>query len=157
MSTCYQNALLLINTMTTPSMTFRERPCIPFMAASMLAEQACSSVTVECANGTLLEFYKDGTVHETLPHGDQTLFPPKPRYTLSGDYTLPVFEFGYLAFESRTKGNYFEFNTDGSVVYRHDRTTFLWGPEFPTQEVEGVARYSMRDYDAMDECRDSYS
>jgi hypothetical protein len=78
---------------------------------------------------------------------------------LSGAYTLPVFDFGYPSFESRTKGNYFEFNEDGSVLYRYDGTTFLWGPEFPTQEVEGVARYFMRDYDddSMDECGGSYS
>ena len=168
MSACFQNAWLLLHGLSTPIITFRERPCMPAKDAPLLEKDNCSSVKVLCANGKILEWFKDGTVHETLQNGDTTIFPAKPTYSTfaRGSYTFANFFLGYLSFEARTHGNYFEFHRSGAVIYRNSGISFLWSPEFPAKEVEGAVSHSIFcDFDEQEEdnnfwrCerRDSYS
>ena len=153
MSACYQNAWLLVHTMAVPIITFRERPCMPLAAEARFAENDCNSVRVVCANGTVLEWYKGGAVEETLPNGDKTIFPGKPTYEcfLKGTYVLAEFFLGYLSFQPRVRGNYFEFKNDGAVMYRNNGFTLFWSPPFPAREVEGKISYSICSFDNDDE------
>ena len=167
MSACFQNAWLLLHGLSTPIITFRERPCMPAKGVPILEKNDCSSVKVLAANGTIVEWFKDGTVHETLQNGDTTIFPAKPTYStfMRGSYTFANFFMGYLSFEGRTDGNYFEFHRGGAVIYRNSGISFLWSPEFPAKEVEGTLSHSIFcDFDDQEEdnfwrCerRDSYS
>lgn len=149
MKSCYQNAWLLIDSIGTPIITFRERPCMPAKAKHIAAQDNCTSVKVVCTNDVVIEWYTDGTVKETLPNGDKTIFPARPTYTsfLNGSYVFAQFFLGYLLFQPQLHGNYFEFRRDGATMYRQNGLTFLWSPEFPGKEVEGAITYSVADYD----------
>ena len=165
MSACYQNAWLLIHGMATPIITFRERPCIPAQAVAALTRRHCGSVRVACDKGIILDCYPDGTIQETLPQGDTTIFPAKPTYAafLRGSYTSAEFYQGYLIFQTHEHRNYFEFHSDGSVVYRKNACTFLWSRDFPVSELQGTIFYSPCDFDdqpddeSLCERSDSYS
>ena len=163
MSSYFQNAWLLIHTITSPIITFRERPCMPAKALSRLAAGNCYCVRVTATNGTVTEWFKDGVVQEILPNGDKTIFPSKPTYESFkyGTYTMAEFYLGYLSVQPQLGGNYFEFHKDGAVMYRHNSRTFLWSPSFPAKEVEGCITYSVLEGDDDDfwmrERRDSYS
>ena len=134
-------------------MTFRERPCMPATTEARFAQDDCNSVRVTCANGTVIEWYKGGTVQETLPNGDKTIFPGRPTYSsfLKGTYTLAEFFLGYLSFQPQTSGNYFEFHRNGAVMYRRNGFTFFWSTEFPARETVGEAQYSICDSEHDDE------
>jgi hypothetical protein len=149
MTSWYQNAWLLLDSMSTPIITFRERPCMPAKVMPIAAQENCTSVKVVCANDVVVEWYKDGTVKETLPNGDKTIFPARPTYStyLSGSYVFAEFFLGYLLFQNQQYGNYFEFKANGTTVYRRNGLTFLWSPEFPGKEVEGVITYTVGEYD----------
>ena len=163
MSACYQNAWLLINTVSTPIITFRERPCMPAKAKHIAVQDNCMSVKVVCENGTVIEWYPDGTVQETLPNGNKTIFPAKPTYTsfLNGSYILAEFFLGYLSFQPYLRGNYLEFNANGVTIYRRNGQTFLWSQEFAAKEVDGVISFSIGNFDDEDfwrsERSDSFS
>jgi hypothetical protein len=153
MSGWYQNAWLLVNTMASPITTFRERPCMPAAAEARLSQDDCNSVRVVCANGVVLQWFKDGALQETLPNGDKTIFPARPtqRSFVNGSYVLAEFFLGYLSFQPRASGNYFEFHADGGIMYRHNGFTLFWSPPFPAKEVQGQITYSICDLENEDE------
>ena len=153
MSSCFQNAFLLIDTMATPITVFRERPCMPRAAEARFAEDNCNSVRVTCANGTAYDWYKGGIVQETHPNGDKIIFPARPTYKsfIDGSYILAEFFLGYLSFQHQLRGNYIEFKQDGSTMYRRNGSTIFWSPLFPAQEVEGRITYSICSFDNDDE------
>lgn len=153
MSACYQNAWLLAHSMATPIITFRERPCIPASTQARFAQDDCNSLRVTCADGTVVEWYKGGTVQQKLPNGDKIIFPGRPTYSsfLKGAYTLPEFFLGYLSFQPQTSGNYFEFHGNGAVMYRRNGLTLFWSPEFPAREVTGEIQYLVYDSEDDDE------
>ena len=163
MYSCFQNAWLLINTMTTPIITFRERPCMPAKAAEHLADEMCDCVRITSPDGLITEWFKDGIVQETWPNGDKTIFPGKPTYESFryGTYRFAEFYLGYLTVQSQFSGNYFEFHKNGAVVYRHNHRSFLWSPPFPAKEVVGDITYSLLEFDdnetLLRERCDSYS
>ena len=136
---------------------------MPSNGAVLLEKDSCLSVKLQCPNGVLVEWYKDGSVQETLPNGDTTVFPAKPMHTafLRGSYIFAEFFLGYMSFQGRTHGNYFEFHAGGVTVYRNGGTTFLWSQEFPARELEGTLSDSIVcDFDdefGESEHRDSYS
>lgn len=134
--------------MSTPIITFRQRPCMPAKAVSIAAQDNCSSVKLVCANEVVLEWFKDGTVQETLPNGDKTIFPARPTHSafLYGSYVFSEFFLGELLFQPQLHGNYFEFRGDGATLYRRNGSSFLWSPEFPGIEMDGVLSYSVGDY-----------
>ena len=153
MSSCFQNAFLLINTMATPITVFRERPCMPQAAEARFAEDDCNSVRVICANGSVFEWYKGGTVQETQPNGDKILFPARPTHEsfINGSYILAEFFIGYVSFQQQFRGNYIEFKEDGSTIYRRNGSTIFWSPPFPAREIEGEITYSICNFDSEDE------
>jgi hypothetical protein len=144
--------------MTTPIITFRERPCVPWNVAPMLLKEECESIKIRTPCGIYVEWYKDGAILETLPNGDMTIFPGKPTAEVyrTGAYMFSEFYLGYMTNPTYTQGNYFEFHPEGSVIYRHRGTSFLWTKEFPGREIWGDVTYSMGMFDD-DECRDSIS
>ena len=153
MTAWYQNAWLLVNTMASPIITFRERPRMPATAEARFSQDDCTSVRVVSENGVVLQWFKDGTVQETCPNGDKTIFPARPTQTafLTGSYVLAEFFLGYLSFQARSSGNYFEFHPDGGILYREKGCTLFWGPPFPAKEVEGHITYSICDLENEDE------
>lgn len=158
MTSCYQNAWLLIHTMSTPIITFRERPCMPADAQ----HSDWTSVTLHCLNGIVLTWYKDGSVEETLPNGDKTIFPARPTLAafLDGSYVLAEFFLEERMLNRQLHGNYFEFRGDGATLYRRNGSSFLWSPEFPAKGCDGVLSYCFNDYDDdswITERRDSFS
>ena len=162
MSSCFQNAWLLVSNMTTPIITFRERPCMPSRVAPALSRADIESVKIRTEHGILVEWFKDGAIQETLPNGDTTIFPAKPTVDVfgAGIYSFSEFYMGYMTARTYITGNYFEFHSDGSVIYRHNGSTFLWSREFPGREVAGHVSYSMGEFDPdslMYDRRDSFS
>jgi hypothetical protein len=126
---------------------------MPLTAEARFAQNNCTSVRVACENGTVVEWYKDGTVQEILPNGDKTIFPGRPTHSsfLKGSYTLAEFFLGYLSFQPQNSGNYFEFHHNGAVMYRRNGFTFFWSPEFPVREITGQITYSICDSEQDDE------
>jgi hypothetical protein len=167
MLSCYQNAYMLLPTMISPIIIFRERPVIPLSAEHYLSEADCGSVTVEAVDGTIFQWFKDGTVYVVEQTGIKIIFPGRPPLSVlaKGKITTAEFFMNYLSFQAYSTGNYIEFNRNGSVIYRRGGITFLWSPEFSTQTVQGRISCSriMRDEDISDdefwlrERRDSYS
>jgi hypothetical protein len=142
MSACYQNAWLLMKTIPTPIITFRQRPCMSAAAEELLRRSA--SVEISTANSTSIIWYSDGRVKETLSNGDITLFPVKPTYAsfLTGSYQFTEFSLGEDIVSEKVAGNYLEFHGDGSVIYRTNGTTFLWTTEFPTEPIRGIIYFT---------------
>jgi len=166
-TSCYQVAFVLESTTTaTPVIKFRERPCIPLEAVNLLKEGTYNSVKVVCADETIFECYKDGTIQEILVSGEKTIFParPSPATYLDGSYRLAYFFQGYLDFQNHLRGNYFEFHANGTTIYRCNGITCIWSTEFPAHQIEGTVSVITSD---IDECvpedywryerRDSYS
>jgi hypothetical protein len=164
MTSCFQNAWLLIKGVSSPIITFRERPCISESVLHTARQRKnCGLLRIICNSGIILDWHPDGTIEEILPQGDKTIFPGKPTYSsfLRGSHTFAEFNLGYITFNTYEQKNYFEFHSDGTVLYRRDGHTFLWSRDFPTQGVEGTVAFSLCDFDDdkydIYERRDSYS
>jgi hypothetical protein len=126
---------------------------MPATAEARFSQDDCNSVRVVSANGAVLQWFKDGTVQETHPNGDKTIFPARPtqQSLVNGSYVLSEFFLGYLSFQPRVSGNYFEFHPDGGILYRHKGCTLFWSPPFPAKDVEGEITYSICDFENDDE------
>ena len=135
---------------------------MPSRVAPALSRADIESVKIRTEHGILVEWFKDGAIQETLPNGDTTIFPAKPTVDVfgAGIYSFSEFYMGYMTTRTYITGNYFEFHSDGSVIYRHNGSTFLWSREFPGREVAGHVSYSMGEFDPdslMYDRRDSFS
>lgn len=126
----------------------------------MLSRPSTESVKIRTEGGILVEWFKDGVIQETLPNGDVTIFPGKPTLDVfrKGSYVFSEFYLGYMIPRTYTRGNYFEFHGDGSVIYRHNGHSFLWSQDYPGREVVGHVSYSIWNFDPDEpERRDSFS
>lgn len=145
-----------------PMISFRERPIMPSRAESRLKEDSCGSIFVFDASGAEYKWHKDGTVYVIEADGTKTIFPARPTYDVFIDGSLGFADFFLrnLSLQIYTQGNYIEFGPTGTVIYRRNGLTFLWGKQITGKEVEGELSSTtiMTDEDFwLSERRDSYS
>jgi hypothetical protein len=135
---------------------------MPSHAAWRLKEESCGSILLRDSSGTEYQWYKDGTVYCCEADKTKIIFPARPTHTvfLNGSLGFADFFLRNLSFQRYTHGNYIEFCSNGTVVYRRNGVTFHWSKDFLGKEMEGELSSTtiMTDDDFwMSERRDSYS
>ena len=133
MSTWYQTAYVC-GSSPMPLMQILDRPLAPV--------EYDGTVRVTDVSGVQYTWYSDGSVHVIRPDGVQHIFPSRPTFGvfLNGHYSCAEMFLGNFSVQTYTQGNYFEFHSDGFILYRRAGVPFVWGPSFPCTPVAGEIR-----------------